>query len=419
MIGVAFLILAFGCLLLMANHVGGAHRTELTWCITLALVLRLMMMWLGADLPWFANGVEGDWMGYERVALVIARMWERSGVYYYMTDFGGEKIATISLPVNVFAYVFYLNGGAATRLGGTVVTAGLACLTGLNFYALAVQRGVPERTALRSTIALLFVPSIFLYSSHMYKDAMVLALTFGALAAAVRLSDKFSFVQLLVCFGCASLLWLVRHYLLFAVALPAAIGVIGLGSRSAVRQVTVAMVSFAVIALVANYTDLLTTLGDDAQRTFEVGTSKNVVDGNATGGSGIHFDDTDNPWAQIHLKLAYTLFSPFPWGGGSIAFQIGKLDGLFMCYSMYRIVRHFPRLWRDDRTVTALLVAFSLPMSLVYAAGVSNVGLIVRQRMPLTAIFALLALFTFRTSIAPPTIVPLASPRQRRTLAAR
>ncbi len=419
MIGLAFFILVFGGLVLAANHVGGRHRGELAWIIILALVARITMMAFGSDLPWFTNGVEGDWTGYERVSILVARTWERTGIYYYMQDVGTAKISDVSLPVNIFSFIFFLNGSVPSRLGGTAVVAGAACLTGLNFYALAVQRRVPENVALWATAALLFVPSIFLYSSHMYKDGLVLALTFGALAAAVRLSDKFSVEQLIVGVVCAGLLWLVRHYLLFAVAVPMGIGVVGLGSRSVFRQMTALVVGAAAFMLVASYSDVLTTLGDDAQRTFDIGTSTNVVDANSTGGSGIHFDANNSPWSQIHLKLAYTLLSPFPWGPGSLALQLAKLDGLFLIYSLYRTIRYLPKLWRTDKTSAALLLAFAVPMSVIYAAGVSNVGLIVRQRIPVTAAFALLAVLTFRIPDAPPEKVPVPNPRARRILRAR
>lgn len=409
------MLFLFSLLLLiyMANRYGGEQRQELVWCIAGAFVARILMMWLGSEFPWFSGGVEGDWTGYERVSVLVARMWQRDSLFYVTSDHIAG-LGHVSLPMNIFGFIFFLNGGESTRLGGASVVALVACLTGLNFYLLAKELKMSSKQALTMTAGLMFLPSIFLYTSHMYKDGFVLALCFGTVAAAVRLSKKFSALQVVICLSCLALLWLVRHYLMFAAAIPVAIGIIGVGSKSFVRPALMMLAAFFAVVVIGSYTDVFDTLGNEAQRTFENGTARNVVESNMAGGSGIDFDDNDDPWSQLPLKLAYTLFAPFVWGAGSLAFQLGKLDGLFMTFALWRIARYLPRLWRNEPTVTAMLLAFVLPMSIAYATGVSNVGLIVRQRMPLTISIAFLALLTYRKQQVPQAQAREASPRVRR-----
>jgi len=80
-------------------------------------------------------------------------------------------------------------------------------------------------------------------------------------------------------------------------------------------------------------------------------------------------------------KLAYTLFSPFPWQSGSIGLQLAKIEAFAWYFFLYRAVRAARMRWRDESSNLLIIVSFIVPMTVAYAFSFANIGLIVRERM--------------------------------------
>jgi hypothetical protein len=111
-----------------------------------------------------------------------------------------------------------------------------------------------------------------------------------------------------------------------------------------------------------------------------------------TGGSAITFDESsDSPWSAIGPKLIYTVFSPFPWMGGSIGLQLGKIDTLVWYYILFAAACAARLMWSRDRRTLLMLTLFLGGGFLAYAMTIANVGLIFRQRMPLVMVTTVLA----------------------------
>lgn len=397
MLGILLALALPVLLVVMANAlVAPADRARFVGLLLIAYVARLAAFWISMNVEFFTNGgTSGDWVQYQVLGDMTAKMWNLRG-FFYATKDDIIWIGHASLPVNIFALIFYLNG-EVTMIGGAVIVVFFTCLNSLNAYSLAIECGADKEKAFRITAVMLFLPSFVLYTCHMYKDGMVIFFVFGALAAAIRLSKKFSVLQLLVAATCFVSLYLVRNYLLFVAAGPVLVGLVGLNGKAFGRTL-LAIFALAIIGLaVAAASNIFNDLATEAQTTFEIGTSANVINSNARGGSGVQFDDGGNPWATLPLRIIITLFAPFPWEGGSLGFHIGKIDAGVTTFLAYKAFRGLPQLWRKDRTLVAIILLFVIPLTVAYALGLANVGLVLRQRMPIVFVFSFLAAIVWKS----------------------
>lgn len=355
--------------------------------------LRLCIQFVIRDLRLFSHvgheGGGGDAVNYEEYAKLIARVWEANGVHYISAE-DGFNVGATSLPQNLFAYIIYVNGGEATRLGCTAVIALAAGLTALNIYLLAVTFGAETKNALLVASIFYLQPAFLFYTSDLYKDGLVLCIAFGALGSALRLSFRISLTHIVICIASLFALWYVRFYLIFVTIAPLLVGIAGLGSKKLSRPLVAAIVIGVTGLALAAFTDILQIATERAAETFAQATSTNSIMGNAKGatGSGVIFDDGGSPYGALPAKLAYTLVSPFPWAGGSLGFQLGKLDGFLWYFILYRAIRATRH---ADRRLVLMLATFIIPCTLMYAMTMANVGLIVRQRLVIVAATSILA----------------------------
>jgi hypothetical protein len=132
-----------------------------------------------------------------------------------------------------------------------------------------------------------------------------------------------------------------------------------------------------------------------ADETFYRGTNEVVRGQNAGGGSGVVFDDGGNPWGSLGPKLLYTILSPFPWETGSLGLQIGKLDVAIWYYVLYRAWVATRRLRKTELRTIVMFLTFIVPTTVMYATGFANIGLNLRQRLPIVFVTALLSMLSW------------------------
>ncbi len=371
------------------SRAGDSTRNQVIGTLMAGYVLRLLLQVFLRDIPLFSHGVGGDNETYENYAKIIVLIWEHSG-FEYITQKQLYQMGQTTLPQNLFALIIWANGGV-TRIGCTSVVAFLACLTCFNLHELALELGGEPKRALTILVLMLFGPAFLMYTSEMYKDGLVAFFVISALASAFRLSRRLSVLHAVI--GAASLfaLWHVRYYLIFVSVGPMVVGLAGLSSKSIVRPLLAALLLAAAGLFVLAYTDALAGVNESIDTTLYAGTNEGAMIEKAAGGSGVTFNDGGNPLGQLHLKLAYTLFAPFPWQSGSVGLQIGKIDALAWYYLAYQAIRSGRRLLRENRLLLLMFLAFLVPMSIMYSIGMGNIGLSVRQRLPIVLVGALLA----------------------------
>jgi hypothetical protein len=388
MIGVV-IALVFAVVLIGIVRVGDrGHGNKMLTIIMVGYVLRLLLQTFVREVQFFTHDAGGDCGEYEMEALEIARIWQTMGISFMTSDDLPFLSATV-LPQNAFAAIIYCNGGEPTRLGCTALIAFASALTCFNIYQLALEFGAAPTTA-RRTITLFYLGPTFLhYTSDMFKDGLVACLAIGSFAAGLRLMQRVTVLQIVI--GAVSLwgLWYVRYYLAFVTIAPLVVGVLGIRSKTTVRPLFAALAMVTAGLIVSELTDATQRLTDRAAVTYEIATSEHNKAFNAMGGSGVTFDDDGRRYGQLWLKTLYTVFSPFPWGTGSIGFHVGKIDVLIICFFLYRG-------WIVARTKELMVIAlmamtFVVPCTVMYATSMSNVGLIARQRLVIVLCFAFLA----------------------------
>jgi hypothetical protein len=328
-----------------------------------------------------STGLRGDSATYESQGALLAKVWDRIGIQW-MGDSPLLHTGRTVLPAHIFGVIIFLNGGKSL-IGCVSVVAMLACFTGYILYRLSLALGAKETSSFRILALMMFSPGFLLYTSDTSKDGLVAFFAIGAIASAIRLAMKFQVFYVMFGAFCLLCLWHTRYYLLFLIFPPLVVGLQGIKSRSIMRPLAMSFVFIFVIMIVALATDFFNSTLNEANRTFEVASAGDVLESNATGGSGVRFDDGGNPFGAFHLKLLYTLFSPFPWMSGSVGLQIGKLDTLVWYYMAYRMVVALRTQWKEQGIVFLMVLLFVIPTLIAYATTVSNVGLIYRQRIPL------------------------------------
>lgn len=349
--------------------------------------LRLAIAPLTLNLNAFTSAPT-DYYGYEASGNVIARLWQYAGIQYV----GGDKIPSLentSLPSNIFACVVYLNG-EPTHLGCTAVVAAAACFVCLNLYLLALLFGAHPKVAFWTVALVGLLPNFLFYTCNTFKDGFVAFFVIGLFGCAARLARKASLTQFALGFVFLGGLWLTRFYLVFVVPAPFLLGFLGLRSRSVLRTALAGLAIAASLVALYTHSSAPETVAGHARSTFELATADNTLKANAEGGSGVSFEGT-SPAAAFFPKLAYTLFSPFPWQSGSMALQVGKVEALVWYYFFYRSVRAAKTMWRERRSDLLMFASLIVPLTVAYALSFSNVGLIVRQRIGIVIVVMLMA----------------------------
>lgn len=379
-----------------------------------AYTVRLVIMALAtyAEVPILA-ATGGDCETYEWWAWAVARRWMMKDDLEFIDD-GSSSLRGASLPINVFALVFYANG-EASRLAATALIAGLACLTAYNLYTLAVEFGADPQLSFRALLLQLFIPGYLVYTSNMYKDGIVAFLVITAFGAGMRLSRTLSATQAIIAFVSMIALYYTRFYMVVMTGLPLLTGLMSAKQGGVVRRLVVPAVLLVAVGI-GGSTKLADELTEQMEHAYEVASDSDVQawnSGAAVGsraGSGVQFDDGGDPFASLGPKIAYTLFSPFPWTGGSFALQIGKFDALIWYYLFYRMLLGAKRLWKNDKQLLVIFVSFLVPSTVAYATTMSNIGLIVRQRIPVVMVGVLLAMMSWPKKDEVPVEVDVPAP---------
>jgi hypothetical protein len=412
------LVLVFGALSVAAASVLSrpAQRSAFIAVTASSFVLRLLMhVFVMRDMAFFSHGAAGgDCFFYEMNGEVIAAMWQLDGIRY-VTAADFPDVKGTSLICNLYAAIIYVCGHGCA-LACTALVALLACVLCLVIYRFALELGASDRVAF-GTAALTFgSPSFIYHTSDMYKDGINALLVVSALYLAFGLAKRFSLVKVALLVAALAALWGVRAYMVFLCAMPLPIALLGTQRGFSFRKVVMALVFVAAAVAMVAYGGAR-SVSAEAGATFERATDADVRGYNViNGASGVTFEGDDgSPWSAIGPKLLYTVFSPFPWMGGSIGLQLGKIDTLAWYYVLFSAAGAARLMWARDRRTLLMMLLFLVSGFVAYATTMANVGLIFRQRMPLVMVTTVLASVYWthraRARRAGPARAPLAAVR--------
>lgn len=392
--------LLFGLGILLVSMVSsvarGDDRRPLMGIVVAGFLVRpVLFLTVMRSLSFFSHGrVGGDSVYYQRLGSVIARRWLHEPIHF-VTESELPRLGSAALPCNVLALLEYV-GGEPQPLAGTVINAFLACWMVVILYGFLRERGVEARLATWFSAITLFSPAFLFHTSDTYKDGVNAFLVLTSLVLSMRLAVRFEATRLVQLAMCLGALWFVRHYMVFMSALPLVLGIIGQGRSSRARQG--AAVAFVGAMLLGMYvTGAGSSVLANAEATFEYATSETALSYNSAStraGSGV-------VTSSLPERLVYTVFAPFPWQSGSFGFHLGKIEALIAYAYLYLIYRHRRALWEHRRTELLMIALLVVPGLVAYAMTMSNVGLVVRQRLPLMFALGLLTMLGYPSRAAP------------------
>ncbi|MEU4533867.1 hypothetical protein AB0G15_03265 [Streptosporangium sp. NPDC023825] len=330
----------------------------------------------------------GDNRVYLAKAMEVAAYWRHEG-FWFVTSDQIPSIYSMEVPCNLFGVIVYLCDGPATL----ACTAVLATLSGglcVVMYRFALTVGADERAAFRLLVVVAFLPALLLHTSDTFKDGINAFLVVACLWLVVSNVRRFDVRKLVAVIPLLWALWHVRPYMVLMCAVPLVFGLSPVQRKLSVHSLIVSiLVLIPILVLIAqadggaSFTAL--------QEQLDQGQSEMVRRSSAEGGSGVLFEDGGDAWGALVPKLFYTLLAPFPWMGGSLALQLGKVDTFLWYYLLYSALRGARRLWGHNRALLFALVLFVAPGTVAYATTMSNIGLIFRQRMPIMLVVSVLA----------------------------
>lgn len=420
------LVLAFGvATFVVARHSLPQSRNSggFAGLLLFGFALRIAAHAVVRNFALFSSGgtSQGDGGAYEHAAWVVVRLWEYQGLAWFSAEEIGVSAASNALlAVHSYAAITLLNGGEVTPLGCAAFNAFLAGMTCLQLFRLGVMIGGAEKDARLVSLAMYFSPAFILYTSDMFKDGISAFLVVSAVLIAFRLSERFDIGDAVLGAVLLVLIWYVRFYLVFLVSAPLAMSLVGVRSGSPSRVIIASTFMLtAGVALIGTQT--AESAVEFGTATFNQATAERVLSSNARGGSGVEF--SGGPWASFPLKLIYTLLSPFPWDfrSGSIGFQVGKIDALVWAFFLFRAVRGARRMWKQDPGTLLMFLVVLVPLTVAYATTMANIGLILRQRIPIVLLGSVLAVrgvplprtTSAAPAIDPPSLSPPGPPRPR------
>jgi hypothetical protein len=357
-----------------------------------SFTLRLLMhTFVVRNLAFFSHGVAGgDCNIYQSLGEVIATIWRMEGFQYVTAEIVPD-IKSTSLICNLYACIIYVCG-TESSIACTALVAFLACLLCLVTYQFALTLGASERSAFAVFAITIFSPSFIYHTSDMYKDGLNALLVVSALYLALSTAKQFSMAKLALLVPVLAALWEVRPYMVFLCLVPLPMALLGTKRSLSLGRIVGILTLAAGMASLVVY-GATKSVAAQAEGQFNRATDINARNFNAEmGASGVKFEGDDgSPLSAIGSKLIYTLFSPFPWMGGSVGLQLGKVDTTIWYYIVFSAIGSARLMWRWNRRTLLMFLLFLGIGFFAYATTMANIGLIFRQRMPLVMVTTVLA----------------------------
>jgi hypothetical protein len=358
----------------------------------------------------------GDMFAYHRVGTALARylqvdfdyiapeimklLWQRDDAVLPVWVFGvGSSTATM---IGVVAFLAYL-------LDNSLYAIALVFSFVSFFSKMALYQVGRENLAVRyrphMLLAILLLPSVVFWSSGLVKESLTVAgislLVFGA----HRLFDRRLVRGLLALVVGGVLVALTKPYVLFAFAISAGVWLYwrsavrpSEGHRLRLRPLHVGLAALVVVGGVIALGQLFprysfTNLGT------EVATLQGVTLRGRGGGSSYEFGDPTETslGGQLYFApvgLIYALFRPLLFEAYNVPMAMSALEVTFLTFALGRVLiaRRWMDTWRMFVSSPFLVFAAVFALGVATAVGLSstNLGTLVRYRMPILPFYAIL-----------------------------
>ncbi|MBH1989278.1 MAG: hypothetical protein I8H75_05625 [Myxococcaceae bacterium] len=356
--------------------------------VSLGYWIRIFLSSFLREISFFTHGTGGDWAQYELSAEEILGYWQLKGVQFVTNE--NFNIGSVPLPPNMIALVSYLSGGYS-RIGSESIIAFCSCLICFFVYKISCIHDIDRKYSFKMFIFLMFSFTFLYYTSDLYKDAYVVFFVVSIFCLSFSFLQSGSIRSASAAVFCLIALWQVRPYMVLS-SLPVFLWSL-VGGKALLKSHRIVLALPIILLVVSGFPALYSVLVNEAQTNLEHVQSIGWHSELQAGGSGVDLSRYEGSILAVLLRVTYTLFSPFPWQGGSMGLQIAKFEILIWYYVYYQAWFALRRLRKKDLGLFILFILAVVPITYAYSLSFSNIGLIVRQRLPIVFIISVLGVW--------------------------
>lgn len=398
MVGVFIALFLAGLLALIVSLT--QEKEDKNPILTVLLVgyfLRLLVRTFNRSLPLFSDGQTlggGDSMLYEEWADYLIQFWNKTGIHF-VTSGDHPGVDQIPLPINLIAFVGYFNE-YYSAIGCVSIISFLACLTALVLYRAYIFHDLERKTGFYAMCFVFFSPSFVMFTSDFFKEGIVAFFVISVFSIFIHTNKKninINFVLLIFCVLCIN--W-TRYYILYAIIPSFCVWIAMLMRNKSLSFGNVYSVLFVFFLLGIIGAGIYLKLDVVYQKILlalnEGYGSASLIE-NMGGNSGIDIDGGNPSLATLPMRILYTIFTPFPWQGGSLGFNLSKIEMLFWYFVLYWAYRGAVIFLKRDFLMTCVLLVFIIGLTVAYAGSFANIGIIYRQRLIIFYVASILAVW--------------------------
>jgi len=368
-------------------------------------VLLFMPVWRGDR---FAKLLLGAGIGF-RLAAAGAYIWTGFVIYgavdaFHYWSVGLQLVQQFSsigweafqppylstnLIANICGIVMLVTGNALPTL---FVVFALAALWGGYFFYSAFCIAFPQGNRGLYGLLVILLPSIVYWSSAIGKDALEqLFIGIGAFGFA-RIVRKLDVAGIVVCVigvaGAAAVRPHIGAMLALSMLVPFALGKTKGGWMAlSVKLLLIPILAASTFMIVQQAETFVGVESSDVKGNVEALKQRHGY--TSIGGSA--FNEGESSLPKRIILGPFLPFRPFPWEVHNVMSAFSALEGLALLVWVWRRRREFwqvVRNWREP--YIGFILAFALQFSLVFAAAISNFGILARQRIMLLPLVLML-----------------------------
>jgi 4-amino-4-deoxy-L-arabinose transferase-like glycosyltransferase len=325
------------------------------------------------NVPTATRYLAADSATYHAIAQSILRHWTAG---FPMPQLGGGKEAYYYLLAGIY-WVFGAHPAAGLAVNALLAAALVPVTTDLTHELFG------ERPARYAAPLVVLFPSIFIWTSQLLKEALILFLIVTAADGAAHLARRVSFWATVAMGLSVSLLFAARGFVGAAVAVALVVGII-LGSGQWVRGLNTSVVALAVLAVFV----LAVGVGYSG---YHFITDTNLEFANnarldlaRTGATGFQqtadISTTRRALAFLPVGIVSVGAGPFPWKLSGARQLPALLDVLVWWALLLSLARGLAVGWRTVGRRIAVLVLPAVSVLIPLALIIGNYGTVIRER---------------------------------------
>lgn len=336
-------------------------------------------VWLG----FFVFSVSADAFHYSSVGVALANEFPAVGWAAFKPPWTSSNLIS-----NVCGIITLVTGDAMPTL---MVLFAFAALWGAYFFYRAFCIAFPHGDRGLYGLCIVLLPSLAYWSSAIGKDASEQLFIGLSAYGFARLVTKLSGSAIVICViglaGAAAVRPHVGALLAVSMLAPFTFGRTKYGWMStSVKILLIPLLAAGTYVMISQARSFVGVEGSD----FQSNVNRLKLEGEYTNLGGSTFNQGESLSRRM-LQGPFLAFRPFPWEVHNAMAAVAAVEGLFLIFFGWRRRRNILALLRNWREPYVLFILmFIIEFSLIFSAGTSNFGILVRERIMMVPIFLML-----------------------------